>query len=195
MFRCAVVLLNVGQFLRIDVAALGGGGVEEHPEPHPDEPQYTYDDEGQLPPAGLGQQWYGEWCHQCAYRSPGIEDGGGKGAVFLREVLGSDLDSGREIACLAQGQHAPGRKEAVHADGGYDHYHVARGTGQLGSAVQPYAVLGDDTAQGMQASSGRPYPDGPQVAALGAQPVDESSGKEHAGGIHEGEHGGDGAVM
>ena len=47
----------------------------------------------------------------------------------------------------------------------------------------------------METGAGRPHADSPEVAATGAQPVDDATGEEIGDGIHDGEGGGYVAIV
>ena len=190
-----LVLLDIGQLGGVDKAALGGRAVHEDPEAHPDEAQHTDDDERQLPAPSLRQIGNAERSDERANRGPGVEDRGREGTVALGEIFGRHLDRRREIARLANGQHATGHEEEIHTDGRDQHRHVARGGDQLGLVGQSHLPLRRDAAEGMQAGAGRPDADRPEEAALRAQPVDHPSGEEHADRVNDGESGRHHAIM
>ena len=163
--------------------------IEPHPQSHPEESQHTDDDESHLPTPGTSQQGDGGRSCQGSHRGTAVEDGGGERTVFLGEVLGSDLDGGREVAGLTEGEYHTAREEEIHRHGGDGYGGVTRQLTQLGDGVVALPLHSRPTTAGMETGSHRPYEDGDDVALLGAHPVDELSGEEVGNGVEDGEVG------
>ena len=190
------VLFDIGQLFCIHVLALLGGVIDIHPHAHPNEADGTDKEEGHLPPVIAGQQGNHERSQQRTDLRTAVEHARGKAAVFLREILRRDLDGGGEVSALADGQHTAGGQKEIHTDGGNRPHRVAhhlqRGQAFLGSfeAHQPRArqdAVRGNAAECMQACTGRPKANGPQIAAPRPQLVDDLADEQHADGIHDGE--------
>ena len=191
------VRLDIDEFGLIDKAALDGRRIDKHPEACPYKADGTDDDEGHLPTEGIGQSGNGERRNEGTDRGTGIEDRGGQGTVFLREILGCDLDGCGEVARLTHGQYHTTGDEQPHTGGVSEEaylrslLHGAQGLDAI-DIVQP---AGGHATAGMQTGTDAPHHDGPDIAFLGAHPVDEATGKERYEGIEEREDGGDGAIV
>ena len=199
-----VILMDVGQLGLVDVLRLLGLLVHEEPEAHPEEAQGTDDQEGHLPAAAdtlilevLRKQRNRGRSDQCTYRRTGVEDRRGEGAVLLREIFGGHLDGGGEVARLTEGEDAARRQEEpdTRRSDGQRHGGTRLDRSHGLDRLEAFDVHRGPAADGVQAGAGRPYADGPQVALLGAHPVDETAGEEHADGIDEREDGRDRAVV
>ena len=200
------ILVDVGELSLVHLRVLVGLSVEPDPEGHPDIAQRTDDDERHLPAKELGQHRNGEGSNQGTHGSTAVEDGGGIGAVFLREVLGRHLNGCGEVAGLTQSEDAACTEEQPHGNGRNGQGRIGYTTGLegaqrlLGSLEAHEPVAGDDAArgnaaEGMQHSTCRPDKDGPEIATAGAHPVDNLTGEQHAQGVDDGEIGGDGTVV
>ena len=176
--------------------------VEDYPEAHPDEAESTDDDEGHFPsvaPADaleeFGERADGEGCDESADSRSCIEDGCGVGTVTLGEVFGSHLDGCGEVSGLTESEDGAGGEEEVDRYGSNCHCNVAGGFDESGSVVDAERGFSSHTADRMETCAGRPYADCPEVAFLGAHPVDEAAGKKVGHGIDDGEDGCDQTIV
>ena len=186
------ILLDVGQFHRIDALALLRGIVHIHPNAHPNKTYGTHQEEGHLPSPASGQQRYDERSEQGANLCPAVEHAGGKPTVFFRKVFRRDFNGCREVSRLPDGQYATGSQKEPDTDRPYAVRHRLQ-RGQVLprplEARQPLAAqqsVGGNPTEGMEACPGRPQPDGPQIAAPRTHLVDKLADDQHGDGVHDG---------